>query len=155
MFAVMSAAELHNRLDPIATRLRETRTVTPDLLSDVIAGACVRLGTPQCAEQAARVKTLVAAQAWIDAAIAIIEAERWIVRRIAHDDGEWHCSLGRRWQLPQWLDDRAEGSHEMLPLALLSAFIATQRCTHTAEATPRTVPHVSPAYRTFCCDNFA
>ena len=104
-------------------------------------------------DQAARIRNLIQAQAWTDGALALLEfgLPRWKLRRIAYEDGEWHCCLGNQWPLPAWLDDSVQVSHPMLPLALLTAFLEAFAATETA----RTVPLVQPAaYRANSCDNF-
>lgn len=147
----------NDRWGEIKARLRHARMTTADIVIGVRATACARLSAPGFAAQASWVDRLIEAQAWTDAALAIVQVElpQWTVRRIMHEDGEWRCTLGRRWQLPDWLDDSAEGSHEILPLAILSAFVEA-RCTDEASApASRLVPQVGPASgQAICCDNF-
>src|SRR5215470_18838787 len=74
-------------------------------------------------EQSDRVRRLLAAQAWTDAALALVEIEapEWTLRQLTYDDGQWHCTLGRHRGLPEWLEDNVEASHDVLPLAILGA----------------------------------
>jgi len=37
-------------------------------------------------------------------ALIDLELPPWQVRRIAYDEGEWHCALSRQRELPDWLD---------------------------------------------------
>ena len=106
-----------------------------------------------------RVRRLVTAQAWTDAALALVEIElpQWSLRRLTYDDGQWHCALGRNRDLPEWLDDTVEGSHDVLPLAILEAISEAMRADSLANA-PRTasVPQCAPITgNTLCCDDFA
>jgi hypothetical protein len=54
------------------------------------------------------------------------------------------------------LDDIAEGSHEVLPLAILSAFLEARRLTVAANPfPPRSIPQARFHGHLVCCDNFA
>src|SRR6476659_1969532 len=77
----------------------------------------------------ARITQLVAAGAWTDAALALIELElpEWSLRRLAYDDGEWHCSLSRNRAIPLEFDDSADGRDELLPVAIVNAFLEARR----------------------------
>jgi hypothetical protein len=102
---------------------------------------------------------LIDSEAWLDAALALIELElpQWQVRRLAYDEGEWHCALSRARELPEWLDQAVESHHEELALALLGAFVAASRS--NAPAIRTSVPDVprgaDQLYTPLCCDNFA
>src|SRR5215471_2467367 len=63
---------------------------------DVIARACQRLRAHPASAKA-KLDALIAAGAWIDAALALLELElpQWTLRRLVYDDGEWHCSLSK------------------------------------------------------------
>jgi hypothetical protein len=150
---------LANLLDPGALddRLRRAHAVSPDLMADVIGAACRRL--PPVTETSARIERLIGSQAWTDAALALIDQQlpQWQVRRIAYDEGEWHCALSRQRELPEWLDQSIEAHHEDLPLAILSAFVDARRA--AAPRSRTSVPHVPhdsglPCIP-LCCDNFA
>jgi hypothetical protein len=145
-----------DRLGRLANELRFAQAVTPALFSHVIAEACTRLPV---LSRAGRVDELIHADAWTEAALALIELElpAWKLRRLVREDGEWICCLSRQPDLPAELDDTAEGCHEILPLAILSALIEA-RCCSAAEQAPgtRSVPQVRPgAACGVCCDNFA
>ena len=80
-------------------------------------------------EKTARIERLIGSGAWTDAALALIDLElpQWQIRRIAYDEGEWHCALSRQRELPEWLDQSIETHHADLALAILSAFVDAQR----------------------------
>ena len=102
---------------------------------------------------------MIQSHAWTDAALALIDLElpQWQLRRIAYDEGEWHCALSRERELPDWLDQSIEARHVDLALAILSAFIEAQRV--SAPATRTSVPAVTrdanPLYDPVCSDNFS
>ena len=112
-------------------------------------------------ERRLRLRRLIAAEAWTDAALALIDIAlpRWKLVRLAFDDGAWRCALSRHWQLPEWLDDAVEASHEVLPLAILAAFLAARDADlAAADETRRAVPTCRPAQgslHTLACDNFS
>jgi hypothetical protein len=133
------------QLDALEAQLRLAAALTPDLMSNVIADACVRLPVMKRAGKAARIDQLIDAGAWSDAALALIELElpAWKLRRLVYEDGEWLCSLSRQLNLPVALDDTADASHEVLPLAILSAFVeARHRASALRESRLLTVPAV-------------
>jgi hypothetical protein len=139
-------------------QLRPTQTVTPKLMSELIAQGCVR--SAACAGAAkARIDRLIASGAWTDAALALSELAlpQWKLRRLVYEDGEWHCSFSKQPTLPIELDDTAEASHESLPLAILIAFIEALRQGSASPVSPsRAVAQVRPALgHVVCCDNFA
>lgn len=146
-------------LDRLAEQLRLAPALTPDLIGAVIADACIRLPVLNKAGKAARIDQLIEASAWSDAALALIELElpAWKLRRLVYEDGEWFCSLSKQPNLPVALDDTADACHEVLPLAILSAFLEARRGTSaTRETSSPTVPQVRPTSGyAVCCDNFA
>jgi len=111
------------------------------------------------AGMAARIDQLIEAGAWSDAALALIELELpgWKLRRLVYEDGEWFCSLSKQPNLPVGFDDTADARHEVLPLAILSAFLEARRTTSAVRQTSSpTVPQVQPTSGiVICCDNFA
>jgi hypothetical protein len=143
----------------IRDRLPDATAVTPELVREIIGKAALRSPSKGQAGKSARIERLMAAGAWTDAALALIELElpQWQLRRIAYDGGEWHCELSRARELPDWLDQSVEARHPDLALALLGAFAEAQR-----DAAPRTTTSVPLAPRNadevfmpVCCDNFA
>jgi hypothetical protein len=145
------------RLGQLQQQLRMAQSVTGGLIADVIAQACVR--SSACGGAMSRIDRLIASDAWTDVALALsqLELPQWKLRRLVHEDGEWHCQFCKQPALPAWLDDIAEGSHEVLALAILTALIEAVRQNSAAVApTSRTVPPVRPAPGyAVCCDNFA
>lgn len=149
------------RLDPpsLSQRLRAAPAMTPPLMHDVIDHACRRIPSLGDSERTTRIMRLIDVEAWADAALALIELELplWQVRRIAYDEGEWHCALSRERELPDWLDAAVEARHADLALALLSAFIEVQAL--AVEVSRPSVPTVRPApdplYQPVACENFS
>jgi hypothetical protein len=148
-----------NRLDQLIDQVRLVPALTPDLFSRVIAGACARLPVLIKAGKAAWLERLTQAHAWSDAVLALIELElpAWQLRRLVYEDGEWFCSLSKQPNIPAALDDTADSSHEVLPLAILGAFLEARRKTSaTREIRSITVPQIRLAAGVaVCCDNFA
>jgi hypothetical protein len=140
------------RRDGLVDRLHDAPVVSADLISEVIGTSGRRLPS--------RIERLIESDAWTDAALALLELElpNWRLRRLAYDDGEWHCALSRQRELPDWLDDGSvESHHADLALAVLNAFVAAQcKSASVSNATVPTVPRpVSQLYEPVCCDNFA
>jgi hypothetical protein len=115
-------------LGRLEAELRRARSLTPELMSDVIAEGCARFA-PHAGPAKLKIERLIGVRAWTDAALALIafELPQWKLRRILYEDGGWHCSLSRQPQLPMGLDEVAEGSHEALPLAVLIALLQALR----------------------------
>ena len=146
-------------LDRLAEQLRLAPALTADLISNVVVDSCTRLPVLIKAGKAARLDQLIEAGAWSDAALALIELElpAWKLRRLIYEDGEWFCSLSKQPNLPVAFDDTADARHEVLPLAILSAFLEARRTTSAVrETSSPTVPQVQPTSGiVICCDNFA
>jgi hypothetical protein len=146
--------------DPLAgleARLQRADAVTSELMSDVMATGCVRLAALGGAPRA-KLKWLVEARAWTDAAMALLELElpQWKLRRLVRDDGAWFCSLSRQPELPIGYDEAAEATHESLPVAILLAFIQARRAASASAPCKTTVAQVHPIRgNAVCCDNFA
>ena len=146
-------------LDLLDRELHLASAITAPLFRKVTeSAACTRLSSLQQSGMAITLDRIIEAGAWTDAAIALIgfELPHWSIRRLVCEDGEWLCSLSRQPNLPMFLDEPAEGSHAVLPLAILRAFVAA-RCMgagtrQAAVSVPRVRPR--PAY-VFCCDNLA
>jgi hypothetical protein len=153
----MTAALRHDDPPSLSVRLRRAQTMTPPLMLDIVH-ACRRFVSLGGNERTTRVMRLIEAEAWGDAALALMELELplWQVRRIAYDEGEWHCALSRERELPDWLDAAVEAHHADLALALLSAFIEVQAL--AVETSRPSVPTVRAAldslYEPVACENF-
>jgi hypothetical protein len=142
-------SERHDGLDD---RLHDAPALTTDLISEVVGTPSRRLPP--------RIERLIESGAWTDAALALLELElpQWQLRRLAYDEGEWHCALSRQRELPEWLDDRSvESHHADLTLAILSAFVdARHRSALPGRASVPAAPRAAnPLYEPVCCDNFA
>lgn len=148
------------RYDPpsLGARLRNAHAMSRPLMLEIIDQACRRFASPGQNARSMRVMRLIDAEAWTDAALALmaIELPLWQVRRIAYDEGEWHCALSRERELPDWLDTAVEAHHTDLALALLSAFVEVQAL--AVEVSRPSVPSVRPAldplYEPVGCENF-
>jgi hypothetical protein len=153
--AVLDRAAL---LDPLDDALRAASELNLRLLSKIVAGACARIPVLAGAQKD-RIIRLVEVGAWIDAAFALIDLElpAWKVRRLAYENGEWFCSLSPQPNLPMTLDDCAEATHEVLPLAILRALVAARRMACVTTEIRSTVPQVrsAPMEHFVCCDNFS
>ena len=159
---MFSRPDIESRLVVLQDQLRRAHVVTPDLMSKVVAGACSRIDTPSRAGKAARIARLIESEAWTEAALALVELElpQWKLRRLVYEEGAWHCSLSKQWNLPVWLSDSAEARHESLPLAILSALIEANQCPDppcgpATSAVPRCRNQSSSPAEVMCCDNFA
>jgi hypothetical protein len=148
-----------DRLAALADRVRNATSVDTELLSNVIEDACTRLPAMSRHGSAAALHRLIGAGAWTDVALAQIAVELpgWTVRRLVCEDGQWLCSLSRQPSLPVALDDTADASHAVLPLAILGAFLeARRRATAMPGIASQSVPRVRPASGyAVCCDSFA
>ena len=136
-----------------------------DAVSAVLASAVLDLAFAPCAapnraHHAQRVRELIGAQAWTDAALALVELNpSRVVRRLSHDDGEWCCIIGSHWPMPEWLDDTVEFGHAELPLAILGALIESLRersvATPATTSVPRSRSDLRDAITCVDCGNFA
>ena len=154
----MIGAEHAVELDRLDDELRLAPVLAPELLCKFMESAGTRLSLLRKSGKTARIDRLIEAGAWTDASFALIELEMpaWTVRRVIHEDGEWHCSLSRQPNLPMTLDDAAEASHEVLPLAILRAFLEARRRRSVTTQIISAVPQIPPPHaQLICCDNFA
>jgi hypothetical protein len=154
----MSLLSEHQDPAELSDRLRDAHAVTEELLSDVVGQACRRFPSIGQTDKTARIKRLIQSGAWTDAALALIDLElpMWQVRRIAYDEGEWHCALSHQRELPDWLDQSIEARHADLALAILSAFVEAQHATAPLSRTsvPSVVRDPNAFYDPVLCDNF-
>jgi hypothetical protein len=146
--------KINDRLVRRQERREETATRHP--LADLIVGAS---GRPSASNGPVheRITQLVAAGARTDAALALIELElpEWSLRRLAYDDGEWQCSLSTNCAIPLEFDDTADGRNELLPVAIVNAFLEARR-PRALTARFRAARPANPGARlTVVCDNFA
>jgi hypothetical protein len=145
--------------DGLTDRLRDAHAVTPELIAIIIETTCRRFPSLGPADKRARLERLIRSEAWTDAALALIDLElpQWQVRRIAYDEGEWHCALSRERELPEWLDQSIESRHADLSLAILGAFVEVRRVHMPSSRTsvPAVPRDATAFYEPNCCDNFA
>ena len=137
--------------------LRNAPEANATLMAETIDTACRRFPSSGQSERTARIEQLIRSEAWTDAALALIDLELplWQVRRLAYDEGEWHCALSRQRELPDWLDQSIEARHADLSLAILSAFVEAQRV--SVPSSRPSVPVVKGDLmrcEPICCDNF-
>jgi hypothetical protein len=145
---MLAFSERHDGLDDC---LHDAPAVTADLMSEVVGTPSRRLPP--------RIERLIESGAWTDAALALLELElpQWQLRRLAYDEGEWHCALSPQRELPEWLDDRSvESHHADLSLAILSAFVEARRKYAPPGLTivPAAPRAANPLYEPLSCDNF-
>ena len=152
---------LREHFEPVeaADRLCTADAVTAELMSDIVGAACRRFPSMGQTEKTARIERLIGSEAWTDAALALIDLELplWQVRRIAYDEGEWHCALSRQRELPDWLDQSIETRHTDLSLAILSVFVDAQRVMAPSSRTsvPLMPRDASSLYEPVLADNFS
>ena len=156
--AMLHVTKFHD-LGELNARLRDAGKADAALINEVIYAACRRYPSLGQTEKSARLAQLIQSGAWTDAALALIDLELplWQVRRLAYDDGEWHCALSRERELPDWLDQATEARHADLALAILCAFVEAQRL--SAPESRTSVPDARGTTRDFYeampIDNFA
>jgi hypothetical protein len=140
-------------------RLYAAPALSAGLLSEFVSNACSRLGLLRPSERTAAVERLIAAGAWTDAALALLALElpQWQLRRLAYDDGEWHCSLSRQREMPDWLDQPVEAHHADMATAILRAFVGAKQISAPASrsSVPRAPRTIEQLDEPMCCENFA
>jgi hypothetical protein len=140
-------------------QLRGAGSASAELMSKIVAGACRRFPSMAQTDKTMRIERLMQSEAWTDAALALIDLElpQWQVRRLAYDEGEWHCALSRQRELPEWLDQSIEAHHADLALSILSAFVDARRATLPSSRTsvPTVTRDPNPLYGPVLSDNFA
>jgi hypothetical protein len=154
----MRFASEHRGSTALIDKLRAAADMTPELMTEVLDVMCRRVRWQSNAAKTLRLKQLIDARAWTDAALALIELELplWHVRRVTYDAGDWYCALSRQCELPDWLDQAVESRHANLTLAILSTFVEAQGT--VAVANRPSVPSVSMGRGgaiPMCCDNFS
>lgn len=135
-------------------------SVSPDM-AEVFAELQTRsprLAALRATGDVAHLDCLIACGAWTDAALALlaIELPQWQLRRLAYDDGAWHCALSRTRDMPDWLDAGVETHHPDMAMAIMTAL----REAMEGDTSPRfaVVPRTTAASGDFepvLCDNYA
>jgi len=145
-------------LDRLDEAVRFAGKPTRELIAKIIAGACTRIPVLAHSGTAAEIGRLVESGAWADAALALVELELpgWSLRRLICEDGLWFCSLSRQPNLPAALDEAADANHEVMPLAILLAFLTARRMAAAVPRSAASVPAVEPTPAELVwCENFA
>jgi hypothetical protein len=157
MLSHLCAHDLSEKLERDICR---ANAATADVVSAVLDLALARCALPNRVHRANRIHELASAQAWTDAALALVALEpSRVLRHLIYEDGEWHCTLGSLGPAPGWLDDTLDFSHPDLALAILGALVlALGQKSHAASA-PVSVPRLPAEPRDLTgyinCDNFA
>ena len=142
----------------LGDRLHNAYAITSEFLSDIISQTCRRFPSASRSGKTVRIERLIQSGAWTDAALALIDLElpQWQLRRIAYDEGQWHCALSRERELPDWLDQSAESRQADLALAILSAFVEARRISAplSRPSVPAVRPDPNPLYEPVLSDNF-
>ncbi len=149
----------HPSIGALRAKICCAQTVTAELASAALDLMAARSAAPGRTAQAQRVRSLIDGAAWTEAALAIADLDHSrTVRRLIHEDGEWHCRIGSRWAVPYWLDDSVEFSHPMLPLAILGALIEAAQQVPATVRTPTSVPRSqlgqAGSISAVSCDNY-
>lgn len=143
----------------LGERLRCADAATPSLMANVISEACPRAAAACQAVKSRRIGQLIRIGAWTEAALELIEFElpQWKIRRLAYDGGDWYCALSRERELPDWLDQAAEGRHRELALAILSALVEARNQTTAGRETeaPRAPWVAGTSLEPVLVDNFS
>jgi hypothetical protein len=137
--------------------LRSAQEPSLALLQKIISAACTPMPLLAKAKTVERLFKFAKVGAWTEAALALIELELplWTVRRLAYENRKWLCSLSRQPNVPMTFDDCAEATHEVLPLAILSAFVEASRRRHEMHECVSTVPQIQPwSEQIICCENY-
>jgi hypothetical protein len=140
--------------------VRRAQNVTRALMADVLTTIGERYSTSPCGAPAKRIHALVEVEAWTDATLALLDLElpQWKLRRLAYEDGEWRCCLGKQRLVPDWLDDIVDAAHPVMALAIVDAMIEARTVAPpSAAAVLRSVPPVGLQQDAtyLCCDNFS
>jgi hypothetical protein len=147
------------QLAALAGQVSDADEATSDLFSRIIVETARRLWAPSEAAKAVQLHDLTEAGALTQAALSLIELELpfWKLRRIAYDEGEWHCAMSRQRELPEWLDEAVEARHPSLTLAILSAYLETVGQIELSRVPSRpSVPQTrAEQYEPLYCENFA
>jgi hypothetical protein len=150
-------AKHQTALDALDGVLQSAQEPSLDLLAKIISIACTRIPRYVKAEKCDRLIEFAKIGAWTEATLTLIELELplWRVRRLAYENGVWLCSLSYQPNLPMAFDDCVEETHEVLPLAMLCAFIEACRRRHALQESVSSVPHIQPwPEQIICCENY-
>jgi hypothetical protein len=158
-----NAMSLHSgrpeQLATLAAQVGAAEEATTQLFSEIVVATARRLWAPGEAAKATQLHDLIEAGALTQAALNLIDLELplWKLRRIAYDEGEWHCAMSRQRELPEWLDQAVEATHASLTLAILGAYLETvEQIELSREPSRSSVPQTrAEQYEPLSCENFA
>lgn len=143
-------------------RLEEVICIAPkptgELFAKIVAGACTRVPILTRSGSAGALSRLVESEAWADAALTLVQLELpgWSLRRLIREHGIWVCSLSRQPNVPADFDDTADGRHDVMPLAVLRAFLEARRMAAALARPAVPISTVVPMPTGFVdCENFA
>ena len=140
------------RLDRIADMLCESGPSAA--LIARTADICERVFSSR---ESQRIKKLIHAGAWTDAALALLAMElpAWTLRRLIYDEGEWHCAISHQRDLPEWLDDAIEMHHTDMATAILKTLIEGLRVADDERQRTK-IPRIPfNTENLVSCDNFS
>jgi hypothetical protein len=147
------------QLAALAGQVSTAGEATSQLFSEVVVATAQRLWAPGEAAKVTELHDLIEAGALTQAALSLIDLELplWKLRRIAYDEGEWHCAMSAQRELPEWLDQAVEARHASLTLAILGAYIETVGQIELSREPGRpSVPQIpAEQYPPLYCENFA
>src|ERR1700760_3477289 len=125
---MLYAASPERNLSVVLNHVCTAPSITRGLFLDVLQSRCARLWTLSAGRRA-HLSRLVEEEAWVDAALALIELDspQWKLRRLQFDDGEWFCFLSKYPNVPLELDNTADAQHEDAALAILAALLEAER----------------------------
>jgi hypothetical protein len=145
-----------DQLETLAIKVNAADSATSELLFRVIAETSLRMSNQA---GTARLHRLIESGAFTEAAFALVELElpQWKLRRIAYDEGEWHCALSRQRELPDWLDRAIEAHHADLTLAVLGTYLEAAKQIEASRMPGRpSVPQTgSGRFEPLSCENYA
>jgi hypothetical protein len=151
-------AKHQTALDALDGVLQSAQEPSLGLLTKIVTGgSCTRIPLLAKAGLVDQLIEFAKIGAWTEAAFALIALELplWRVRRLVYEDGEWLCSLSHQPNLPMVFDDCAEATHEVLPMAMLCAFVEACRRRDAMQESVSSVPHIQPwPEQIICCENY-
>jgi hypothetical protein len=146
---MLSLLHPHDPSETLQREIRDADVVTADLVAVVLELALARCAASRHGPQPGRIRELIAARAWTDAALALLGLDRSrVLRHLIYEEAEWRCALGSLWPAPAWLDDTVEFAHPELPLAILGAVVGALR----QQSQPASAPVSVPRSRAEPCD---
>lgn len=146
----------HDPLAALTERVHHAEAASTELLSSVIEAVSRRTSAEKETWKNERLETLGKAGAFTDAALLLIARDlpQWQLRRLACDDGTWHCALARRGESPDWLNEAVEAHHADMTLALICAYLEAGQQREPEVDIDRSPRRHTGHFETLCCENF-